>query len=666
MLESALTVGFVILAVILVGIIALFASCYKKVEQGTAIVRNGVGGTKVSFVGMLIIPILQRMELLDISVKRIEINRSGSDGLICCDNMRADVKVAFFVRVSKTPDDVLKVAQSLGCKRASDPRSLVEFFDAKFSETLKTVGKQFNFVDLYTNRERFKEEIIKVIGTDLNGYILDDAAIDYLEQTSLAQLDPSNILDAEGIKKITDLTAAQAILANEITRNKEKTIKKQDVEAREAILELERQQVDAEQKQAREIMEVTSREQAQGLVVREEQRLRSERVRITTAEEIAIAEENRLRAIIVAEKNKQRTDAVETERVERDRGLEQVDRERQVTLSEIEKEKALEAEKKNMQEFIRERVTVERTVVQEEEKIKDTREFATAERARQVAMTRAEEAGKSEKIKLTLDAEAARDAAKHNAEQKLIEAQAARDAAEREADARKILADAQAQEEAVVGMSEARVLEAKAAATEKFGLAEASVIQQKAFAEAGGIEKKADAMKRFDGVGREHEEFKLQLNKDLELQLAAVNVQKEIAREQATVIGQALKSAKIDIVGGEATFFEKIVNSVSNGKALDSFVGNSALLSDISHTLFTGDPEAFTNQLRTFAGRFGISSEDLKNLTVSALLARMATLADDKDTLAALSRLGDAAKHLNLGKSKVSTLLEGKPAAAKA
>ncbi len=659
MLESVLIVAFVVIAAILIGVIILFSSCYKKVEQGTAIVRNGIGGTRVSFVGMLVIPILQRMELMDIAVKRIEINRSASDGLICRDNMRADVKVAFFVRVNKTPQDVLKVAQSLGCRRGSDPRELVEFFDAKFSEALKTVGKQFEFVDLYTNREQFKEEIIKVIGTDLNGYILDDAAIDYLEQTRLEHLDPNNILDSEGIKKIVDLTANQAILANNIQRNKEKVIKKQDVEAREAILELERQQIDAEQKQAREIMEVSAREQAQGAVVQEEERLRSERVRITTAQEIAVAEENRLRQTIVAEKNKERTEAIEIERVEKDRGLERVERERVVALSEIEKEKSVETEKKTLQEVLRDRVAVERTVVQEEEKIKDTREFATAERARQVAETKAEEEGRFNKIKQTLDAEAARDASTHLAEQKIIEAQAARDASEREADARKILADAKAQEEAVIGMGEARVMDAKAHATENFGKAEANVIREKAMAEAEGIEKKAEAMKLFDGVGREHEEFKLQLNKDLELQLAGVNAQKDIAREQAVLVGEALKSAKIDIVGGEATFFEKIVNSVSNGKSIDSLVGSSALLTDIQHTLFTGDPEAFTNQLRTFAGRFGVTSEDLKNLTVSALLARMTSMADDKDTLAALGRLSDAAKQLNLGGNKVSSLLTG-------
>jgi uncharacterized membrane protein YqiK len=45
-----------------------------------------------------------------------------------------------------------------------------------------------------------------VIGKDLNGFVLDDAAIDYLEQTPIEALDRDNIMDAEGIRKITALT----------------------------------------------------------------------------------------------------------------------------------------------------------------------------------------------------------------------------------------------------------------------------------------------------------------------------------------------------------------------------------------------------------------------------------------------------------------------------
>ena len=396
------------LVVIFIGVALLVVKCYRKIEQGKAIVRNGIGGTKVSFSGIVVVPVIHRFEEMDISVKRIEIYRHGEDGLVCMDNIRADIKVAFFVRVNKTAEDVLRVAQSIGCLRASDQQALVELFDAKFSEALKTAGKQFDFTDLYSERERFKEEILKVVGTDLNGFVLDDAAIDYLEQTPLTKLDENNILDAEGIKKITKLTADQKILANEIQQNKEKTITKENVEAREAILEMQRQLAETEERQKREVANIKAREEAEAKKVGEEERLKAEQARIASDQEIGISEENKNRQIIVAQKNKERTNAIETERLEKDRLLEATERERIVTLAQIEKEKTVETEKKNIQEVIRERVELEKTVVAEQEKIKDVEAFAAADREKKVVVTRAEMTAEEALVRDIKAAEAAK------------------------------------------------------------------------------------------------------------------------------------------------------------------------------------------------------------------------------------------------------------------
>ena len=246
----------VVLGVLLLGFLAIVARMYQKAVQGEALVRTGMGDTKVSFSGILIVPILHKLEVMDIKLKTIIIARAGAEGLVCKDNMRADVKVNFFVRVNKTHDDVVNVAQSIGAHRASDPQALEALFDAKFSEALKTVGKHFDFIELYNSREQFKQEILRIIGTDLNGYVLDDCAIDYLEQTPLQALNQDNILDAEGIKKIIALTSEQKIQANQIQRDQQKTIKKQDVEAQETILQLEKQLIENQEKQKREIANI--------------------------------------------------------------------------------------------------------------------------------------------------------------------------------------------------------------------------------------------------------------------------------------------------------------------------------------------------------------------------------------------------------------------------
>ncbi len=745
MLESVSYVAIAVVAFIVAGAIAWIVKMYKKVEQGKALVRNGMGGTKVDFAGMFVVPVVHRAELMDISLKRIEIERLGQAGLICKDNLRADIKVAFFVRVNKTADNVLKVAESLGCARASQQEALIELFDAKFSEALKTIGKRFDFEELYDSRDRFKQEILNTIGTDLNGYVLEDAAIDHLEQTPLTNMIASNIFDAEGIKKITEITAREAILKNEIERNKEKIITQQDVEAREKILEMERQLAETEQKQAKEVATITAREQSEAERVQYEEKLKVEQSRIQTEEEIQVSEQNKQRQIIIAQRSKERTDAVETQRVDKDRLLELTEKEKIVDLATIEKERAVEEERRNIQEVIRERVIVEKAVVEEEEKIKDTRARAGADREKLVALTQAEQDALKLKIKEVTAAEAGKDAAKQEAEQKIIEADADRATAEKKAEAMKTIADARAVEEATLGLSEARVLEAKALAIEKQGAADAQVIEMKAFAEAKGvkahaeateqqgaaeaavlakkaaaeaegvkahaaalarqgeaeaqvmeqkafaeakgqeakavalekegmaqasvmhkkysaeaqgIEEKAEAMKRLDGVGKEHEEFKLRLEKEKKIELAQITIQKDIAEAQADIIREGLKTAKIDIVGGDTMFFDQIVNSITKGKSVDRLVNNSTVLSDVKSAFFDGGgPEDFAAKLKSFVARFGLSSDDVKNLSISALMIKLMTMADE-DTRGVLQKLHGLIQDSGMADAPAASILK--------
>ena len=653
-------VGLALIVGLIFAMGLMYAALYRKVKKGTALIRTGFGGTKIEFNGVMVWPVFHRAETMDISLKRIEIDRTGQNGLICQDNMRADIKVAFFVRVNNVEDDVLRVAQSVGCERASSEDEIRILFDAKFSEGLKTVGKRFDFIALYEDRDKFRDEILKVIGTDLNGFILDDAAIDYLEQTPLDSLDPNNILDAEGIKKITDLTAKQAILANSIQREKQKIIKQQDVEAREAILELERQLAETEAKQRREVETVQAREQAETAKVAEEQRQKSEQARIAAEEEIQIATQNQERQVIVAMRNKERTDGVELERVERERMLEQIERERVTELKSIEKDKAVEVQKKEIQEVIRERVAVEKGVVEEQQRIKDTEEFATADRQKQVTVTLAE-ASAQEKlieqvkgaeahkraIELQADekayavmkaAEADRQAAEMHAEERVIAAEAEETASEKESAAKKMIAEAVAKEAAAQGLGEAEVLRAK-------GEADAKAITQK-----------AEAMKLFEEAGQDHEEFKLKLQKDLDVELAEIDVHRKIAEQQAVVVGEALKSANIDIVGGETEFFDRITNAITTGKVVDRTVGNSRVLKDVKDTFFNGDPEYFQSQMTTWLTDFGVKSEDLKNLSVSALLAKLVGKSKGKDRERLVGLLG-AAERFGLADAKAAEVL---------
>ncbi|WP_436523096.1 flotillin family protein [Actinoplanes sp. HUAS TT8] len=634
--------GVLIAVVVLIalGVLFFLSRMFRKVEQGKALIVSKVRRVDVTFTGAVVLPVLHKAEIMDISVKTIEISRTGREGLICQDNIRADIRITFFVRVNKTTEDVIKVAQAIGTARASSETTLQELFSAKFSEALKTVGKQLDFVDLYTKRNDFRDQIIEVIGTDLNGYSLEDAAIDFLEQTPVGSLDPKNILDAQGIRKITELTAIEAVRTNDFRRNEEKEITRQDVDAREAILELERRRTDAEIKQRREIETIRAREEAEIALARAEETLRSETARIKTEQQLGVQTENKSREIAVAEKNRERVIAIETERIEKDRMLEVIGRQRETELSTIAKDKEVETEKRSMAEVIRERIAVEKTVAEQEENIKRLRVVEEAERTRQAVIINAEAEAQESLVKDIKAAEASEAASKFKARELLLLAESRQQAAELDARAAIRLAEGKQAEAAAFGLADVQVRERNAEVIEKTGRAEAEVIEKTGLAEAAverqkamvaaeaikekllgeaiGLEHKAGAMATLDDVTRAHEEYRLRLEMEKEIRLAGITVHKEIAEAQAMVVAAGLEKANIDIVGGDSVFFDKLVGSITLGKSIDGFVEHSTVVQGVGARYLNGEGE-LAEDLHKLAS--AVSTADVANLSVAAAVA---------------------------------------------
>lgn len=861
------------------GVLALYSKFNKKVTQGKALVRTGGKELKVSFNRMLVYPIFHKLEIMDISLKSFTISRTGKDGLICHDNLRADIKVVFFIRVNHKEDEVKKVAQSIGCARASDVDLLQNLFEPKFSEALKTVGKRFNFVDLYDKRDEFKSDMLEIIGKDLNGYHLDTASIDYLEQTPLDFLDENNILDAEGIEKITTITSEK----KKVTEKKENELRAELGQQKADIVEKElfyaEQIAIKEAEQKTKISTKEDREIAEQVKVKEEMaRKNMQEEKKTELEEQLIEEEN-ARQKMRAEKGREKEEVKEVEDVLKQKELAENLRLEEVEKAQINKEKILEKERKEIQELIRQRVEVEGETVKEEEKMKDTRAHAEVDRTNQVAMKQRENEAEVALVEQIKAAEAAQRASELKALQDKLEAETRFKVTQQDAESKKLMADAQAEESASMGLAEARVMEAKAKALEDQGTANANVIEKKAIAEAKGIEAqqaaenaafeekgqiearlleekgklearvleekgiteakilevraeaerkqaeavaegekqkglseaevaeamaeatkkkgiveaeillaqadaekargmvdvevtaeaarkkglaeaevqeakaealkkqglaeaealqaravaerekgmvtadvtaetarkkglaeaeiqeakaeatrkqglaeaealqakaeairqqglaeaagmeakalieakqiaaKAEAMQKMDGVGREREEFRLQLDKDTKVELAGIEVEKAVAEAQAKVMAEAFKNSNIDIVGGETMFYENIMKAIRRGKTIDTYVNGSQTISDLKGALLNGEGASLVGKLRDYVSELKIGSEDIKNLSISALILKMSGITPDNATKMALNGLLEVAKKIGLADQNASKLL---------
>ncbi|HVK76380.1 MAG TPA: hypothetical protein VM734_23810 [Kofleriaceae bacterium] len=720
MKNEMLIVGGGIIGLVVVGILVLIARCWRQVAQGQAMIINRMASEpKVTFSGAVVYPIINKAEIMDLSVKTIDVARKGKDGLICADNIRADIKVTFFVRVNKTVDDVLRVAQSIGCQRASQQQTLEELFAAKFSEALKTVGKKMEFEQLYTQRDVFKDQIIAVIGKDLNGYVLDDAAIDYLEQTPIEVLDPNNVLDSLGIKKITSITTLAAIDTNQLKQRERMEIGKQNLTSDEAVFRFEQQRAEAEAKKNKEIEIANAREQNEANRFRLEEEKRTHVERQRAEEAIQMAEQAKLRAVQVSEQGRIREVEVEKVRVAKAHDLEEVGRKREVELGQIEMNKAVETEKRSIADIIRARVAVDKTVAVEEEAIKDLRTDAEAKRHKHVTVVHAEAAAQEVFIKDIKKAEAEQQVAQAHAKKQLILAEAAMEASDKEARAAIRRSEGAQAEHAAAGLAAVRVKEADAIAIEKTGLAEARVrdaqvqvtdkegtvlaenvrrqalaaaagreaeaaaiekqglaeaialrekllaevaakqaeaaaIEARMKAEALGLAEKAQAMRALEGAAREHEEFRLRLANEREIALENIKARVHITESQAKVMAEAMGKADIKIIGGDGQFFDRFVKAVSLGNSIDGVVDHSEVVRNVlGDRLEANGNGKLLQDLKDVIGAAGESSETLKNLTLSAVLASLMTRADDKTRLK-LQSLLDKARQLGVDGDKLS------------
>jgi len=383
-------------------IISMFNKFLVKASPGQALVKTGFGldQPKISLSSAFVIPLFNKVESIDLTVKTVKIERKAHDSLSCADGIRAEVEVDFYIQINPVDPDIRQVATTIGCERASHSQTLRELFEAKFADALKTAGSKLTFDQLYQNRAMFRDEILKSLGQEgkmevvLNGYRLDDVAIQYMEQLPLTKHNEDNVLDAKGRKEIAQRTSAEAEFANKRLRLKEITIQEQNQEARTKDLQIKQDIAEKEAKQEREIKEIQSREitQAQKTMA-EQERVAAESL-IAKEKSIKIAEEKKLQEIT-------------TQQIEREKIVQVADQQKQqdIEIAKIQREtREAEAMKQKL-------IMLEETAKQEAQKIKAEEQAITvkamevADRNKRIEIINAEKAAAVETQKRNVESD---------------------------------------------------------------------------------------------------------------------------------------------------------------------------------------------------------------------------------------------------------------------
>ncbi len=574
LLAMLVVILFGVVLFIVGGGLSIYTRYYHRAPADKAFVRTGAGGSKVIVNGgALVIPGFHQVIWVSLRTLKLEVTRSGPDALITKDYLRCNITAEFFIRVPADPERVQVAATSLGIA-ADDPEGIQSVLEKKLESALRQVAAEMALDDLLVNRVTFIEKVSKHIKDDIaiNGIQLETVTISQLDQTPTDALNPEkNIFDAQGAKKITQITTEQNVERNRLTLEANRKIKEETVKTNTFLYEQDIAQASAEANKAREIKVATASAEQDATTKAAELQRQAKLAEVARDQAIQLAQVTQAQAVDIAQQDREK--AVQTATIAKEQTIQVAKRQQDIAVAEKEKSLA-EARAKQLEA-----------------------EVEKARRAQQVTTVEITAAAEREKAKsvIAAQAEAQRNQVKENTQADIAaysqvkQAEAAQLSAQKQAEA--LLTQAQAQMEANKRQAEgAQVLQMVPVEVAK---KQVEVEQAKVAVARQDLSNKAE----FESIARE-----------LQVELAKIEADKQVRIESAKAFGVALSTAHIQM-WGDPTMVQKMAEAFMSGQR------TSTLIQGFAQN--TPQLEQLTPLLMALAKKFGIelTPEQVQSLT---------------------------------------------------
>jgi uncharacterized membrane protein YqiK len=437
--------GLIVVAIVAAIVVWLLHWLYLRSSKERAFVRTGLGGQKVVLDGgAFVLPIVHEVIPVNMNTLRLEVARGRDKALITKDRMRVDVIAEFYVRVAAEPAAVAAAAQTLGL-RTLEPDQLKELVEGKFIDALRTAAAEMTMEELHEKRGQYVRRVRESVADDLtkNGLELEAASLTQLDQTSMEFFNPSNAFDAEGLTRLTEQIERRKKQRNDVEQDTLVAIRNKNLEAEKLSLEIDRDAEYARLTQQREVEIARARQRAELVTERAKREQDGEGAQIAARQAIEAA---RIRS----------EESIEQERIRKEREVQaaEIERRQAIELAEQQRAIAVARESKAQSEAQAAADEARAAAVSAEEKVFTAREIEMAERRKQIELIAAAQAAEREALRLTLAAQAEKEAsadrgaairaqAEADADAERIKAMAARVRAEIEAEATRLMNEAQ-------------------------------------------------------------------------------------------------------------------------------------------------------------------------------------------------------------------------------
>ena len=535
--------------------LTLWTSLYKKTSADLAFVRTGSGGSKVVLDGgTIVVPMLHKITEVNLRTMKLGVNPRGANALITKDNLRSNILAQFYIRVQADNEHILNAARSLGANSV-DAENVEALVSEKLVSALRAIASQMELFEIHTKRDEFAERVKEHVKSDLeaNGLLLESVTISELDQTDPKELSDNNVFDAQGKRKITEITSAAAVERNNLERDAEQAKKMRDVSTRQRILELERQQAEAEAGQRTEIAKIQAERsrEAQEAVIAQEKSV--EVARIEKEMTVQAAEISRQQSVQVAQVGQEK--AVQAATIAREQELQRAGVERDQAVAIAERMKQIAVANKEAERARAEESALVAKGAQEKanQDVMSVTQLAEAERDANKKLIAARQEIERDKIRLQTEAQV-------QAFTRVTIAQAEQDAAAKQAEARMQLAQAEAQAKEMVARGDkAQQMVAVEVARENVGVEQARVDVER---------RQLENRQEFAEAGIR-----------LEIEKLRIDANKEVQQEFARSLGSFLSKGNMTLYGTPETA-QKMMDSMATGfglrSTIDGFLGGAS------------------------------------------------------------------------------------------
>src|SRR5688500_5086806 len=542
---ASTALGTVIL--ILVAVLAIITRLYRKASANMAFVRTGMGGVRViQDGGTLIIPVVHQVIPVSLETMRLNVERRGPQALITKDNLRVDLSAEFYIKVQANAEDILQAARSLG-DRNVQADAVSELVQEKLVSALRTVAATKELVELHAKRDEFASAVQAIVTHELasNGLSLETVTISALDQTDTTQLQERNVFDAQGLRKIAEITMKAKVERNEIEQDSTRQVVQKNVATRKHVLDLEREQAEFEAEQKSKVANVRA------------------------AREREIAEFKLAQDEAISRRDIEKMKMIETAEVERTLAVEQAQVAKQVALIATGREQETAEIQKKQAVEVAERAKEVAVAQKERERAAAQAQVLTAETEREKA--------KQQVTTVTVTAEADREAQKKLiAAQQEVKQKQLRDQTEADVLAYMSVKQADAERQAAEMQYEARLrlAEADSASQAKRAEGERAVkmVDVNVEREKVNVEQARVEVERVSLSNRsEFEDAALKF----ELEKLRIEADKQVRMAAAAALGNMLAKANMQIFGDPETMTRmssQFMRAASLGTAADGLM----------------------------------------------------------------------------------------------